>query len=173
MQKIICFIMLAMLQFSCDNSPLEKNKLDRLVENIGAEKTEKLLKLIDQADDEKFKTSKNDKPYDLDDEKKAAISLLKQILPIKFNDNLIWFDIEANGNTLVYKTEVKGITKEDLLTSENIKNIGKAITEIYCQDNAQMKNVKKYFSEGIEFMLYIEGQKLLILKIPADCKINR
>ena len=31
--------------------------------------------------------------------KKAAISLLKQILPIKFNDNLIWFDIEANGNT--------------------------------------------------------------------------
>ena len=173
MQKIICFIMLAMLQFSCDNSPLEKNKLDRLVENIGAEKTEKLLKIIDQADDEKFKTSKNDKPYDLDDEKKAAISLLKQILPIKFNDNLIWFDIEANGNTLVYKTEVKGITKEDLLTSENIKNIGKAITEIYCQDNAQMKNVKKYFSEGIEFMLYIEGQKLLILKIPADCKINR
>lgn len=157
MQKIICFIMLAMLQFSCDNSPLEKNKLDRLVENIGAEKTEKLLKIIDQADDEK----------------KAAISLLKQILPIKFNDNLIWFDIEANGNTLVYKTEVKGITKEDLLTSENIKNIGKAITEIYCQDNAQMKNVKKYFSEGIEFMLYIEGQKLLILKIPADCKINR
>lgn len=173
MQKIICFIMLAMLQFSCDNSPLEKNKFDRLVENIGAEKTEKLLKLIDQADDEKFNTSKNDKPYDLDDEKKAAISLLKQILPIKFNDNLIWFDIEANGNTLVYKTEVKGITKEDLLTSENIKNIGKAITEIYCQDNAQMKNVKKYFSEGIEFMLYIEGQKLLILKIPADCKINR
>ena len=173
MQKIICFIMLAMLQFSCDNSPLEKNKLDRLVENIGAEKTEKLLKLVDQADDEKFKTSKNDKPYDLDDEKKAAISLLKQILPIKFNDNLIWFDIEANGNTLVYKTEVKGITKEDLLTSENIKNIGKAITEIYCQDNAQMKNVKKYFSECIEFMLYIEGQKLLILKIPADCKINR
>ena len=173
MQKIICFIMLAMLQFSCDNSPLEKNKLDRLVENIGAEKTEKLLKIIDQADDEKFNTSKNDKPYDLDDEKKAAISLLKQILPIKFNDNLIWFDIEANGNTLVYKTEVKGITKEDLLTSENIKNIGKAITEIYCQDNAQMKNVKKYFSEGIEFMLYIEGQKLLILKIPADCKINR
>lgn len=173
MQKIICFIMLAMLQFSCDNSPLEKNKLDRLVENIGAEKTEKLLKLIDQADDKKFNTSKNDKPYDLDDEKKAAISLLKQILPIKFNDNLIWFDIEANGNTLVYKTEVKGITKEDLLTSENIKNIGKAITEIYCQDNAQMKNVKKYFSECIEFMLYIEGQKLLILKIPADCKINR
>ena len=173
MQKIICFIMLAMLQFSCDNSPLEKNKLDRLVENIGAEKTEKLLKLIDQADDEKFNISKNDKPYDLDDEKKAAISLLKQILPIKFNDNLIWFDIEANGNTLVYKTEVKGITKEDLLTSENIKNIGKAITEIYCQDNAQMKNVKKYFSEGIELMLYIEGQKLLILKIPADCKINR
>ncbi|OTQ71369.1 MULTISPECIES: hypothetical protein [unclassified Gilliamella] len=173
MQKIICFIMLAMLQFSCDNSPLEKNKLDRLVENIGAEKTEKLLKLIDQADDEKFNISKNDKPYDLDDEKKAAISLLKQILPIKFNDNLIWFDIEANGNTLVYKTEVKGITKEDLLTSENIKNIGKAITEIYCQDNAQMKNVKKYFSEGIEFMLYIEGKKLLILKIPADCKINR
>lgn len=173
MQKIICFIMLAMLQFSCDNSLLEKNKLDRLVENIGAEKTEKLLKLIDQADDEKFNTSKNDKPYDLDDEKKAAISLLKQILPIKFNDNLIWFDIEANGNTLVYKTEVKGITKEDLLTSENIKNIGKAITEIYCQDNAQMNNVKKYFSECIEFMLYIEGQKLLILKIPADCKINR
>ena len=68
---------------------------------------------------------------------------------------------------------MKGITKEDLLTSENIKNIGKAITEIYCQDNAQMRNVKKYFSEGIEFMLYIEGQKLLILKIPADCKINR
>ena len=173
MQKIICFIMLAMLQFSCDNSPLEKNKLDRLVENIGAEKTEKLLKLIDQADDEKFNTSKNDKPYDLDDEKKAAISLLKQILPIKFNDNLIWFDIEANGNTLVYKTEVKGITKEDLLASENIKNIGKAITEIYCQDNAQMKNVKKYFSEGVEFMFYVEGQKLLILKSPADCKINR
>ena len=173
MQKIICFIMLAMLQFSCDNSPLEKNKLDRLVENIGAEKTEKLLQIIDQADDEKFNTSKNNKPSDLGDEKKAAISILKQILPIKFNDNLIWFDIEANGNTLVYKTEVKGITKEDLLTSENIKNIGKAITEIYCQDNAQMKNVKKYFSEGIEFMLYIEGQKLLILKIPADCKINR
>ena len=173
MRKIICFIMLVMLQFGCDNSPLEKNKLDRLVENIGAEKTEKLLKLIDQADDEKFNTSKNDKPYDLDDEKKAAISLLKQILPIKFNDNLIWFDIEANGNTLVYKTEVKGITKEDLLTSENIKNIGKAITEIYCQDNAQMKNVKKYFSEGVEFMFYIEGQKLLLLKIPTDCKINR
>ena len=49
MQKIICFIMLAMLQFSCDNSPLEKNKLDRLVENIGAEKTEKLLKQIGRA----------------------------------------------------------------------------------------------------------------------------
>ena len=98
---------------------------------------------------------------------------LKQILPIKFNDNLIWFDIEADSNVLVYKTEVKGITKEDLLTSENIKKIGKAITEIYCQDNVQMKNVKKYFSEGVEFMFYVEGQKLLILKSPADCKINR
>ena len=97
----------------------------------------------------------------------------KQILPIKFNDNLIWFDIETDGNVLVYKTAVKGITKEDLLTSENIKKIGKAITEIYCQDNAQMKNVKKYFSEGVEFMFYIEGQKLLLLKIPTDCKINR
>ena len=173
MRKIICFIVLVMLQFGCDNSPLEKNKIDRLVENIGAEKTEKLLQLINQADDEKFNTSKNNKPYDLDDEKKTVISILKQILPIKFNDNLIWFDIEADGNALVYKTEVKGITKEDLLTSENIKNIGKAITEIYCQDNVQMKNVKKYFSEGVEFMFYVEGQKLLILKSPADCKINR
>ncbi|KES17185.1 Uso1 / p115 like vesicle tethering protein, head region, partial [Gilliamella apicola SCGC AB-598-I20] len=68
MQKIICFVMLVMLQFGCDNSPLEKNKIDRLVENIGAEKTEKLLQLINQADDEKFNTSKNNKPYDLDDE---------------------------------------------------------------------------------------------------------
>ena len=51
MRKIICFIVLVMLQFGCDNSPLEKNKIDRLVENIGAEKTEKLLQIIDQADD--------------------------------------------------------------------------------------------------------------------------
>ena len=79
MKKIICFIVLVMLQFGCDNSPLEKNKIDRLVENIGAEKTEKLLQIIDQVDDEKFNTSKNNKPYDLDDEKKAAISILKQI----------------------------------------------------------------------------------------------
>ena len=173
MRKIICFIVLVMLQFGCDNSPLEKNKIDRLVENIGAEKTEKLLQLIDQADDEKFNTLKNNKPYDLDDEKKAAISILKQILPIKFNDNLIWFDIEADGNALVYKTEVKGITKEDLLTSENIKKIGKAITEIYCQDNAQMKNLKKYFSDGVEFMFYIEGQRVLAMIAATDCKIQR
>ena len=127
MRKIICFIVLVMLQFGCDNSPLEKNKIDRIVENIGAEKTEKLLQIIDQVDDEKFNTSKNNKPYDLGDEKKAAISILKQILPIKFNDNLIWFDIEADGNALVYKTEVKGITKEDLLTSENIKKLVKLL----------------------------------------------
>ena len=173
MRKIICFIVLVMFQFGCDNSPLEKNKTDRLVENIGAEKTGKLLQLIDQADDEKFKTSKNNKPYDLGDEKKAAISILKQILPIKFNDNLIWFDIEADGNALVYKTEVKGITKEDLLTSENIKKIGKAITEIYCQDNAQMKKLKKYFSDGVEFMFYIEGQRVLAMIAATDCKIQR
>ncbi len=173
MRKIICFIVLVMLQFGCDNSPLEKNKIDRLVENIGAEKTEKLLQIIDQADDEKFNTSKNNKPSDLGNEKKAAISILKQILPIKFNDNLIWFDIEADGNALVYKTEVKGITKEDLLTSENIKKIGKAITEIYCQDNAQMKKLKKYFSDGVEFMFYIEGQRVLAMIAATDCKIQR
>lgn len=173
MRKIICFIVLVMLQFGCDNSPLEKNKIDRLVENIGAEKTEKLLQIIDQADDEKFNTSKNNKPYDLGDEKKTAISILKQILPIKFNDNLIWFDIEADGNALVYKTKVKGIIKEDLLTSENIKKIGKAITEIYCQNNAQMKNLKKYFSDGVEFMFYIEDQRVLAMIAATDCKIQR
>ncbi len=70
MRKIICFIVLVMLQFGCDNSPLEKNKIDRIVENIGAEKTEKLLQIIDQVDDEKFNTSKNNKPYDLGDKKK-------------------------------------------------------------------------------------------------------
>ena len=59
------------------------------------------------------------------------------------------------------------------MTTENIKIIGKAITEVYCQDNAQMKRVKKYFSEGVKYMFYIEGQKVLIMNIPADCKINR
>ncbi len=59
------------------------------------------------------------------------------------------------------------------MTSENIKKIGKAITEIYCQDNAQMKNLKKYFSDGVEFMFYIEGQRVLAMIAATDCKIQR
>ena len=173
MKKIICFIVLVMLQFCCDNSPVGNKKIDRLVENVGAEKTEKLLKLIDQATDEKYNALKNNKPYGLEDDKKVAISIVKQILPLRVDDNMILFDIDADGDTLVSKVEVKEITKEDLMTTENIKIIGKAITEVYCQDNAQMKRVKKYFSEGVKYMFYIEGQKVLIMNIPADCKINR
>lgn len=165
-------IIFLLLQLSFEYSQYSDKRIDKLVDSIGAEKTQRLVQLIDEYPDKKHLDFDN-KTDDSDYYREAAISVVKKILPITLDEYTTLSDVNAEGNVVVYKYEINGITPDEFLLPDIRELVKQAIVESYCSDSPQIRKLKKYFNEGAKYTYYIDGKRILIVDVTTDCSFKK
>ncbi len=69
-------------------------------------------------------------------------------MPITIDAHTVLFNVTVKNNIIVYHYEIKGITREFLLSPKTKQQICQVIVENYCQEIPQMRRAKKYFHQG-------------------------
>lgn len=165
-------IIFLLLQLCFEYSQYSNDGIDKLVDTIGTEKTQRLIQLIDEYPDKKDLDFDN-KTDESDYYREAAISVVKKILPITLDEYTTLSDVNAEGNVIVYQYEINGMTPDEFLLPDNRELVKKAIVKSYCSDSPQIRKMKKYFNEGAKYTYYIDGKRILIVDVTTNCSIKK
>lgn len=120
-----------------------------------------------QSNQEKVDGSKD---YDPQTIRSMMLKVTKEKLPVSIDSTTVMSDASTDGDTFIYKYEVKGISDETLKNDAWRKPLEQNLIKSYCSDDSNMKKFREVFSGG-NIYNYYSGDKLFYTykALPSAC----
>ncbi|MWN05604.1 hypothetical protein GQ598_04625 [Gilliamella sp. Pas-s95] len=118
-------------------------------------------------------SSTDSKNIDLNDAQNSVIEPIKKALPIDIDELTTLVGISRDHDTINYTYSVKNTPEQALLLPSTIDTIRKKLLKAYCNNSDEMKELKKDFSDGVNYHYDINNQEIIIIELKStDCKNN-
>lgn len=171
--KVTILVMMGLILVNCDNSKSTVNDIKEKVEQTSTEVNGKMKDLFEQTKLESENALSELKEGNYSVAQDGMLKVIKQNLPLAFDENTTLVDVSKDNNTINYKYEVKGITKDVLQNQDKQQSIFNNLLEFYCGEGVNSNALKLLFPDGASHNYYINDEDVLTLDVkPSDCKEN-
>lgn len=168
--KVISLALLSIFLVNCDNSKSTVDDIKQKVQQTGSDISNKTQDYFEQAKSETNDIMNKLKEGNYNFAQDAVIKNIKQTLPLNIDQNTSLVDVSKENNTINYKYDVKGMTKDDLKIENTQKTLLNNLLTDYCSSDLMKKALRLAFPEGATHNYYINNDNVLILSLkPSDC----
>lgn len=167
--RLGCIIIGCLLFSGCTSyETIQKQKSASSVTDNEIPQSEKIFINPTAENKKKFAELKTD---DYSYLQQKVIDGMKKQLPIQMDEFSAVTDIGQDRNTLIYKLDVKGIPPEFFQNEMLQPIVNEELKKLYCSSENNIMMIRALFNSGIISHYYINGKRVLTLKItPKQCK---
>ncbi|MCX8701299.1 hypothetical protein J3U11_09470 [Gilliamella sp. B2840] len=168
--KVITLAMMGFFLVNCDNSKPPADNIKEQVTQTSSKVSDKVSELYEQTKSATQDALNNLKDGNYSLAQDAIIKGINLKLPLDVDQHSTLVDVTKMNDIISYQYDLKGITKDELQTEGNQRNILNSLRTLYCSKDATMNAIKLVFPNGASHNYYLNGEKVLTLDLkPSDC----
>ncbi|OCG10093.1 hypothetical protein A9G24_10755 [Gilliamella sp. App6-5] len=117
-------------------------------------------------------SSDSSKNTELSRLQETIINEAKKMLPVKVDEKTNLIDITKENDLINYKYVIDS-SKDEISIPETQKMTTESLKTAYCNNSAQVKQLRDAFPNGVSHNYYINDEKLFSVQLtPASCTAN-